>query len=505
MRNRTFFFTICTLILFTGCNQSDKLPKEVDLLIKELNPDNQFKAALLIPKDGDQPSIELAESFFIANKANELILFVFTDGHNFDRLESGNLNQKNVFLDSQNRYASDIKKGNSEFPKALFFDPNETRLIPITQDKNSVYDSLLSATTLKFISIDIKDIIDQQPPQPKLSDEYSSVEYVRLDPENKFTIDIISNVHFTEDRIFVTEAQASRNAYIFDRAGNAIAKIECLGRGPDECFTFSNIGIDEERREVLVPDYINLKVLVYDFDGNLLRIIRTDFRISSLKVIDSLYFLRLRAAPTRETQEYRIVVVNREFEVVKEDLPSSISPRLSYITGTQFSASKNGVYYINPYTDTLFNINSTLQREPVLALDRGNFLPPPEIYKELSNHTKYASNYVFDTYYYIDSPSCYYRLKFGTDYIYGKVSLINGDNKVLYRFHYMSGGYLDDLEGGPDVKPRISMENWVHFSILEPIQILKDTYNNVIPGSELAKLREIVKIEDNPILRIYKK
>ncbi|MBM3420391.1 MAG: 6-bladed beta-propeller, partial [Bacteroidetes bacterium] len=281
------------------------------------------------------------------------------------------------------------------------------------------------------------------------------------------------------------------------------SRIECRGRGPDECVAFSEIGIDEPNREVLVPDYLFSKVLVYDFDGNLKRILKTNYRINSIQVEDTLYFLRLEPKVFAGKDIRCVVAVNRDFEIVRDSISCITTPALDYIIGSHFTESNNGVYINEPYNDTLFSINTELQSIPVVSINRGKYSPPPEIIKNISNYISLSDKYVFSLYYFVDFPDCYFRIMFNQEYIIGKVSMLSGRSNIFYRANYISGGYTDDIEGGPDVLPRMSFRYGIQYSIIEPLHLFRNEYNSVIPGSDLSKLKEVVKRDDNPILRIF--
>ena len=86
-----------------------------------------------------------------------------------------------------------------------------------------------------------------------------------------------------------------RPIMLFDRQGKYMRYIGSLGQGPEEMLIHPSIGYDEEKQEVIVPDWVDLKV--YGIDGKFKR------RLFKYKEDDE-YYVTLVLEPDGENAVY---------------------------------------------------------------------------------------------------------------------------------------------------------------------------------------------------------
>jgi hypothetical protein len=105
----------------------------------------------------------------------------------------------------------------------------------------------------------------------KLSDIAEDVEYVPLETNDKCLIGRVSNAVLTEEYIFYGNFQ-------FDRKGKFIRQVHKTGQGPGEDFIRCT-GYDKKNRLIyMYGNYPPYKILVYDFNGKLVKTINNPLK-----------------------------------------------------------------------------------------------------------------------------------------------------------------------------------------------------------------------------------
>ncbi|MDR2146104.1 MAG: 6-bladed beta-propeller [Tannerella sp.] len=130
-----------------------------------------------------------------------------------------------------------------------------------------------------------------------LSSIISSMEFVKVayDPPLDDFWKIYS-VEVGAEYIFISTIY---KIYMYDNRGNFIRSIGTRGQGPKEFIQLSNIQMDEQSRKLYTLDVRRERMMVYDFEGNLLQVIPLKFserfHASQLSLLDSTTILFRRS------------------------------------------------------------------------------------------------------------------------------------------------------------------------------------------------------------------
>jgi hypothetical protein len=125
-----------------------------------------------------------------------------------------------------------------------------------------------SGTHNGLITIDVK---ASYPVKELILQDFMDVEYIPLETNDEFitqgVIMAISNKY-----ILAKNGSNDGDIFFFDRkTGNALRKINKMGKGPEEYMHITDIVLDEENNEIFINCISTRKVCVYDLFGNFKR------------------------------------------------------------------------------------------------------------------------------------------------------------------------------------------------------------------------------------------
>ncbi len=99
-----------------------------------------------------------------------------------------------------------------------------------------------------------------------LADFVKSSEIISLEAADNMLISRIDAVYFSNDTVIVVDNK-QKSIFLFGQDGKALGKIHKRGRGPNEYIEMTKVMFDDSRREIIVYDSPNEKLLHYGLDG----------------------------------------------------------------------------------------------------------------------------------------------------------------------------------------------------------------------------------------------
>jgi len=97
------------------------------------------------------------------------------------------------------------------------------------------------------------------------------VEYHPFETSDQSLIGYIDDFKLDDDRIFVLDKHVAKSLLIFNQSGDFISKIERSGHGPNEVDNFNCFTLNRKRKEIIVSDLGLRKLLVFNYQGELIR------------------------------------------------------------------------------------------------------------------------------------------------------------------------------------------------------------------------------------------
>jgi hypothetical protein len=114
--------------------------------------------------------------------------------------------------------------------------------------------SLVLTANIKKDSLRFNELID-------------SLKVVRLETNNASLFGDVTKIEILNDTIIIFDIN-SQVILTFNIYGNFLQKIGAIGKGPNEILFIRNIAVDRAKKEILVLDDRNLKILHFGLNGN---------------------------------------------------------------------------------------------------------------------------------------------------------------------------------------------------------------------------------------------
>lgn len=99
----------------------------------------------------------------------------------------------------------------------------------------------------------------------KLSSLFSNVKTIILDKSNKALIGGISRVEFCEDNIFILDENIAKTVFIFNKEGEFIRQIGCIGQGKGEYMSPADFTLDRIKKHIFILDRQQKKIHEYNY------------------------------------------------------------------------------------------------------------------------------------------------------------------------------------------------------------------------------------------------
>ena len=367
----------------------------------ELNKNNQFKFALIIPETGCHGCVSKAETFVIHNISNKQILFVFTRIVSPKELKAklglGLDTPDNIIFDKKSDYAIPLDFVKSDYPLIIFFNGNKkSNIESVGPEDTLAYTRLTNSLNSHLIEIDITKVFNKKNQiRNQISELGKKIQYIQLKDNRGTYLAQINWIEYDSNHLVISDRNDS--IYVFNEEGFRISKVGMKGVGPNE-YQSLNAGIfsiDVKRKEIIVPDFNGKKLLFYNYEGLLIKIIKTDYYVNDVTVInDSLLCLLVQPFSLSSNKPSSVVIVDR-LGLEISSFPCYGYPDLNFINSANFSQLSNEILYGDVYNDTLFEINASLKKRPSILVNIGKYKPPLEIYANIGCWPNFSSDYIF--------------------------------------------------------------------------------------------------------------
>lgn len=215
-----------------------------------------------------------------------------------------------------------------------------------------------------------------------LSEIADSIEIIPLEQTDESDLATVMKIIYHKGRYYLLNSigYASKSVQVFDGEGKFLFKLDERGQGPNEWVELNDFTINE-RTDELVLLGLPRKMLIYDLDGNIKKVVKLEKTYSTICTdIGNQYYVTSEYCT--ELKPYWLTLINdtacHDFCKVEEKDFVRIN---HYTFSNDFAVCNADVYASYPFCDTIFNITKGVMT-PAFYLDYcGRNLPASSIFK----------------------------------------------------------------------------------------------------------------------------
>jgi len=375
-----------------------------------------------------------------------------------------------------------------------------------------------------FFTIPFADIIKHKR-EVSLSEIAESVEFVQFENSPKALLGRISEIQLTKDYIFLKHS-GNKLLTQFTRDGKYIRHFGTLGRGPKEYALMRMFSLDEKNKLVYIHTNWTRKILVYNFDGEYVKTLK--FGAVERGIIawgrDSL--LVSFGEPHIGNEPFVFIEHNQNGDTLQGvdnhifwDKDETSQSMVGFWGQNSFYRLGNKLHMKGWYNDTVYTYDDQNKIVPKFFIDlEDHKIPDDLVYERKSTRPMPADSYWVG----VHESSNYIFIPYGSHYnIQTRKQIKDEEGCVLYNkktkngiavIENETGGFINDLTGGPDFKPLYTSDSTVFVTVsaldmklyLDSDKFKKQTVKFPEEKEKLAQLNKTLKEDDNPFLMVAK-
>jgi hypothetical protein len=364
----------------------------------------------------------------------------------------------------------------------------------------------------KLITFDLRELPETT--SVKLSDlGFVDIEYIPLESNEQCVIPEIIEIIVGDD-YYLTHFFTK--VYMFQSDGSFVAKIGTEGRGPNEFTVVHDLDIDRKNHNIYLADGWQERFLVYSEKGDYIRTIRTPIyaAISFRFTDDGILCYNMNQFANVENSYDLIDTSGRIIKSYPNKYPwNKVLQGTALFEENLFYRFNNQLFKKEVYSDTVYMFEN-LNFKPHLVIEHGEKLLNTKARSEMEAlplFEKYVNQkniFEFGDYIYYEFG---YDFKLGgKNFNRGFIGSKKDEFQTLINAY---NGFINDLDGGPNIRLRTIKDDNSIISWVDPLQ-LKTIVNSIsfkkstpkFPDKkqELEKLANSLKETDNPVLIIVR-
>ena len=375
-----------------------------------------------------------------------------------------------------------------------------------------------------FYTIPFAEIIKDKH-EVNLSEFASEVEIIQFENTPKALLGRVQDIQLTNDYIFV-EHTGNKLITQFSRDGKYIRHIGTLGRGPKEYALCRKFSLDEKNERIYIQTNWTRKILVYNFDGEYIKTVKYPAveRLYNVWSRDSL-FISFSDQHTG-SDPFLFVEHNEQGDTLQAisqhnfwNSDETSHSMVSFWGQNSFYRLNNKLHMKSWYNDTVYTYDVTNKLVPQYFIDLKNHkIPDDLVYERKSTRpmpedarwigVHETENFIFIPYGY------HYNIQ-------TREVLKEEEGCVLYNKKTKQGlavketklgGFINDLNGGPDFKPTYTNDTLAVMAVSAldmKLFLDSDEFKNrevKFPEQKelLKQLNQTLKEDDNSFLVLVK-
>lgn len=328
---------------------------------------------------------------------------------------------------------------------------------------------------------------------------FSDVELIQLETSDNSLLGTISKSYLGDDFIFIKSAH---ELFLFNRTGEFVLKISDMGNGPNEYTGLSDFDVDETMKEIYILDKAQKKVLIYNYQGERLRVFSLDFWATKLITAERGKTYLYSGNEESPSNKFKVnVATGASFGDGLFPIDSRKKGYLHVNSAQNFYWRNGTIYFFEAFNDTIYNLTEGV---PQYYINYGQAIPDSFFDRDFQNIMSFfqefnKAGFVNSTYNAFESDNnlCFSCFHGGTKYfnLYDKKSktCFSYNNIIedqLFRNYEIP--FIDD-----DFEFWVNRGNEITYYI--SAQQIKENADNL----QDEKLREIISSindDDNPVI-----
>jgi hypothetical protein len=349
----------------------------------------------------------------------------------------------------------------------------------------------------------LADIVESQ--YPNIATSLSDIgydlliTYTALETSEDYIIGQIRHCELIGDSILLSDGSSM---YMFNQCGGFVWKVSNQGRGPGEYSGIGNITVDRYRKEIIISCSELFNHYIYDYNGAFIEELDlSPARGFYVKPIDSTRYLvqtgTHHANPWAWVASGKGIVQNTFSEYNNPPKIFDDGRGESFIVMRKIEEFLNGYYLWQ--SDTVWYLNSMFSEiKAILTIDSRIKEIDAEMFhpvyqKNVRTGGTRKRHYVYDISHQREN---LIQLTF---FFKHRILLYDLTSGTLYESP--AEGYVDDIDNGPPIHG-LPDPNSPQISAIYPLDILKLDHESIRKESDLLKIYNTIKREDNPVVRI---
>jgi hypothetical protein len=338
-----------------------------------------------------------------------------------------------------------------------------------------------------------------------LIDKYESV---KLEDNDDCIIGRISQILFTDSLMVVVDNESANAVYVFDMSGKFKCKVGSVGQGPAEYRTPWHVTLKPDKRQIVIEDVQQHKILYFSYTGKFEYSERKPFRLRCYEYLANGYkafdVSSMKDPAMGELQENTLIVTDENNKVIYGACTDFYSSQFHNVMHESLRKFDNTVYYSPNFSNEIYEISDTAAILKYTISIPENGMPPLN---------KSITNDIFDDYVYVQN----YNF-FNGDYIELKdFTCINlwmpkGQYPLIVYSHAKKKSYnllLWHLSFSDEAPKSRYKDNWLvfdrnAFELMERkeylYKVLKDDPEQI---ALLDKLYDGLTDDSNPVIFFY--
>jgi hypothetical protein len=350
-----------------------------------------------------------------------------------------------------------------------------------------------------------------------MSEFIDSILYVPLETTDKSIIGEITQLEYFDGKYFVLDGWQAQALFVFDSTGHYLWKISRIGGGPGEYISLSEFSIDYQSRHIHLLSLNPIKVMVFDFQNNLITEKKLSFYTHSFRYLPSdscyLFYNSYDNNQGKLTNEYNLIATDNNMEMVRGYLPydskSTRNMRHFPRTPSNYYWYGREVRLLDEVSHTIYSINA----DSLHICYRFNFGSYAFDKSRLAGPADDFESYMHDK-----KPSRISSIYETHQFLYFS---IDSYKKIIFGYYskekrQLTAGYVVQCNNLQVVSAKVYSAQADRFiSVIEPetIASIKDEWWRLLPTTEQQqmmmdeKLRKIYaeyRYDDNPVLAVFR-
>jgi hypothetical protein len=189
------------------------------------------------------------------------------------------------------------------------------------------------------------------------------IEHIKLEDNENCLIGQISQILFTDSLLIIVDKESANSINVFDMSGKFKCKIGSVGQGPAEYISPWHVTLHPNKKQIVVEDITQHKILYFSYTGEFEYSERTPFMLNYYEYLANGYkafdVSHMKDPTMGELVENTLIVTNDKNNIVYGACTDFYSDQFSYAMNKSLRRFDDKVYYSPNFSNEIYEINDT--------------------------------------------------------------------------------------------------------------------------------------------------